>query len=184
MNRGHLRKLDFTGRIWKSSDGKRRTGLPSFFQQIPLLSGLVLPLIVLFGGISHVKWIRFPQFVLCQLFRIRSIISNLHHSCKWGLVLKLDHKSSLTCWSNWRNSAEVGALVINDTHEQWTDGGLDRMTPSCCFFCLILLFICQVICAFILLTNGFWVPTMSWTPYKVPQTARSNQTHSWPSGGI
>ena len=41
---------------------------------------------------SSYKWIRFPKFVLCQLFRIRSIATNLHHSCKWGLVLRLDHK--------------------------------------------------------------------------------------------
>lgn len=41
------------------------------------------------------KWIGFPQFVLSQLFRIRSIVSHLSHSCKWGLVLRLDHKSSL-----------------------------------------------------------------------------------------
>lgn len=46
---------------------------------------------------SSYKWIWFPNCVLCQLFRIRRIISNLNHSCKWGLVPKQDHKISLAC---------------------------------------------------------------------------------------
>lgn len=44
---------------------------------------------------SSYKWVGFLQFVLSQLFRIKSIVSHLSHACKWGLVFRLDHKSSL-----------------------------------------------------------------------------------------
>lgn len=42
---------------------------------------------------SSYKWMGFPKFVSSQLFRIGSIVSHLSHSCKWVLVLRLDHKT-------------------------------------------------------------------------------------------
>lgn len=47
-------------------------------------------------GISQVTngW-GFQSLLRSQLFGIRSIVPKLNHSHKWGVVLRLDHKSSL-----------------------------------------------------------------------------------------